>query len=99
MKIYGNYKVIFHKCFEYFIDLLPRIDEIFASLQEEKLFTTLELSNAYNQLVLNIKSRLFCTCSSHIGLFKVKRFPFGVTIATAFFQVIMENLLLGIEIL
>lgn len=72
---------------------LPRIDEIFASLEGGKIFTKLDLSNAYNQLVLDESSQLLCAWSTHIGTLKVKRLPFGVKTAAAIFQKTMENLL------
>lgn len=71
---------------------LPLIDEIFAALQ---LFSKLDLSSTYNQLILDEKSQLLCTWSTHIGTLKMKRLPFGVKPAAAIFQKTMENLLQG----
>ena len=66
------------------------------SLEEEKLFTKLDLSQAYNQLLLNKQSQLMCSWSTHIGVFKVKRLPFGIKTTAAIFQTTIENLLRGI---
>lgn len=92
LRICGDYKVALNKCLLDFRYPLPRIDEIFASLEGGELFTRLNLFNAYNQLVLGDESQLLCAWSAHIGTLKVKRLPFGVKTATAIFQKTMETL-------
>ncbi|XP_046803806.1 uncharacterized protein K02A2.6-like [Lucilia cuprina] len=96
IRICGDYKVTINKYLSDFNYPLPLIDEIFASLQGGQLFSKLDLSNAYNQLILDDKSQLLCTWSTHIGTLKMKRLPFGVKPAAAIFQKTMENLLQGI---
>lgn len=97
LRICGDYKVTVNK---HLIDVkypLPRIDEIFASLEGGELFTKLDMSNAYNQLLLDDNSQLLCTWSTPIGVLKMKRLPFGVKPAAAIFQKTIENLLRDIE--
>lgn len=96
IRICGDYKVTINKFLMDFKYPLPRIEEIFASLEGGELFTKLDLSNAYNQLMLDEKSQLLCTWSTQIGTLKMKRLPFGVKPAAAIFQKTMENLLRGI---
>lgn len=93
LRICGDYKVTINKFLIDYKYPLPRIDEIFAALQGGKLFTKLDLSNAYNQLELDRESQLLCTWSTHIGTLKMKRMPFGIKPAAAIFQKTMENLL------
>lgn len=93
LRICGDYKVTINKYLCDFKYPLPLIDEIFASLQGGELFSKLDLSSAYNQLILDEKSQLLCTWSTHIGTLKMKRLPFGVKTAAAIFQKTMENLL------
>lgn len=93
LRICGDYKVTLNKFLLDFKYPLPRIDEIFASLEGGEVFTKLDLSNAYNQLVLDEESQFLCAWSTHIGTLKVKRLPFGVKTAAAIFQKTMENLL------
>lgn len=96
IRICGDYKTTLNKYLVDFKYPLPRIEEIFASLQGGQLFTKLDLSNAYNQLILDENSQKLCTWSTHIGIFKMKRLPFGVKPASAIFQKTIENLLRGI---
>ncbi|XP_055922719.1 uncharacterized protein K02A2.6-like, partial [Eupeodes corollae] len=95
LRICGDYKTTVNK---FLMDVkypLPLINELFTSLQGNH-FTKLDLSNAYNQLVLDEDSQLLCAWSTHVGVFKMTRLPFGVKPAAAIFQKTIETLLRGI---
>ncbi|XP_055326204.1 uncharacterized protein K02A2.6-like, partial [Sitodiplosis mosellana] len=53
IRICGDYKSTINRFLKDFRYPLPRIEEIFASMQGGQLFTKLDLSGAYNQLVLD----------------------------------------------
>lgn len=93
LRICGDYEVTVNQFLSDFKYPLPLIDEIFAALQGGELFTKLDMSNAYNQLILDEQSQLLCVWSTHIGTLKMKRLPFGVKPAAAIFQKVMETLL------
>lgn len=97
LRICGDFKVTVNQFWVDFKYPLPRIEEIFASLQGGQLFTKLDLSNAYNQLELDDESQNLCTLSTQLGLFRVKRLPFGVKVAGAIFQKTIETLLRGTD--
>ena len=59
-------------------------------------FTKLDMSQAYQQLLLDEKSKKFTTINTHKGLYQYNRLPFGVSSAPGIFQRTMENLLQGI---
>lgn len=96
LRLCGDYKVTINKHLFDFKYPLPRIEEVFAALQGGTLFSKLDLNNAYNQFVLDDESQKLCTWSTHLGVFKMKRLPFGVKTAGAIFQKAIENLLRGI---
>jgi hypothetical protein len=75
---------------------IPRIEDLFATLQGGKKFTKLDLSQAYQQLTLDQESRKYVVISTHKGLFRYTRLPYGVSSAPGIFQRMMENLLRGI---
>ena len=66
-------------------------------LQEGKRFTTLDLSHAYNQLVLDEDSQELVTINTHRGLFRYRRLPFGIASAPAVFQKTMDVILQGMS--
>jgi hypothetical protein len=75
---------------------LPTINELFAKLYGGQQFTKLDLSAAYNQLVLNEESQKYTCINTHRGLFAYTRLVFGLSSAPAIFQRVMEGLLAGI---
>ena len=74
---------------------LPKPEEIFASLAGGKLFSKLDLSQAYQQLLLSEESKDFTT-NTHQGLYRYTRLPFGIASAPAIFQKTMDAILQGI---
>lgn len=59
-------------------------------------FTKLDLSSAYQQMVLDEESRPYVTVNTPKGLYKYLRFPFGVSSAPAVFQKAMDTILQGL---
>ena len=76
---------------------LPRIDDLFTSLSGGKKFSKLDLSKAYQQLVLAESSRELTTINTHKGLYRYTRLPFGISSAPAIFQRTMDSLLQGLN--
>ena len=60
-------------------------------------FSTVELSNTYQQIPLEAQSRKYIVINTHRGLFQYTRLPFRISSATGIFQRVMESLLQGIE--
>ena len=76
---------------------LPRPEELFAKLSGGNEFSKIDLTNAYQQILLDDNSKRFVTISTHKGLFQFQRLPFGIASGPAIFQKIMESLLQGQE--
>ena len=60
-------------------------------------FLKLDLSHAYQQVLLEEKSQEFVTVSTHKGLYRYNWLPFGIASAPAVFQQLMEKVLQGIR--
>ena len=75
---------------------LSRIEELFTSVSGGKVFSKLDLSHAYLQLQLDESSQEYVTINTHRGLNRYTRLPFGIALAPAIFQRIMETLLKGL---
>ncbi|KAI7802842.1 hypothetical protein IRJ41_020318 [Triplophysa rosa] len=83
IRLCGDYKLTVNKVF-------------FARLDGGKQFTKLDMSHAYQQIIMDEHSKKYLTVNTHKGLFTYNRLPFGVASAPAIFQRTMEGLLQGI---
>ena len=92
----GDYKITLKRVLKSEVYPLPRIEELFTALAGGVHFTKLDLWHAYQQLVLEEEFAMLVRISTHKGLYKYNRLPFGITTAPALFQRIMESLLQGI---
>ena len=93
IRLCGDYTVTVNQSLSADSYPLPRVEDIFAALQNGKLFTKLDLSQAYQQLPLDEDSKKFTTINTHKGLFQYNRLPFGISTAPSIFQKLMENML------
>ncbi|XP_063220109.1 uncharacterized protein K02A2.6-like [Bacillus rossius redtenbacheri] len=75
---------------------LPGIDDVFASVANGRVFSVLDLSNAYQQLVVGKESQELVTVNTHRGLYRYRRMPFGLSSAPGIFQAVIEQMLQGI---
>ena len=97
VRICGDFKTTINQASVTETYPLPRVDDLFADLSGGKLFTKLDMSNAYLQLPLSDESKQCVTINTHKGLFQFNRLPFGVSSAPAIFQRTMETLLRGLR--
>ena len=75
---------------------IPKVEDLFAKLAGGKAFTKLDMSQAYQQLLLDKGSRNYAVINTHHGLFRYNRLPFGISSAPGNFQRVMESILSGI---
>ena len=67
---------------------LPKLEDLFTAMSSGKVFTKLDMSQAYLQLPLDDKSKAFNT---YKGLFQYNRHLFGVSAPPAVFQKCMHG--------
>ena len=96
VRLCGDYKITVNRAAKVDKYPIPTIADLYASLSGGKLFTKLDLSQAYHQIPLDDVSRGALTLNTHRGLFRPTRLPFGVASAPGIFQRIMDGLLAGL---
>ena len=74
---------------------IPKIEDLFATLAGGETYTKLDMSQAYQQLLLDEESKQYVVINTHKGLFRYNRLPFGISSAPGIFQRVMKNLLRG----
>ena len=75
---------------------IPKVEDLFATLSGGRVFSKIDLSQAYQQLPLDEESQKLAVINTHKRLFRYTRLPFGISSAPGIFQCIMESLLQGI---
>ena len=81
IRLCGDYKLTINRAAIVDPYPLPRIEDILSSIGNAKVFSKLDLANAYLQLALHEESKAYVTFSTHRGLFS--RLPFGVSSTVA----------------
>lgn len=96
VRICGDFKLTVNQASK--LDRYPilKIEDLFANLAGGKAFSKLDMSQAYQQIVLEERSQNFVVINTHQGLFRYKRLPFGIASAPGIFQRAMESLLTAI---
>jgi hypothetical protein len=92
----GDYKVTVNQTTKTDTYPLPIIEDLLVSLAGGIAFSKLDLAHAYQQVVLDDESKATATITTHKGLYRVNRPPFGVASAPSIFQRIMENIVQGL---
>ena len=91
IRICGDYKQTVNRasnCDKYPV---PKTEDLLATLNGGEKFSKLDLSQAYQQLTLEPKSREYLTINTHKGLFQPTRLQYGVHSAAGIFQREMEK--------
>ena len=93
LRICGDFKVTINQCVETKTYPLPTTEDIFARLAGGNIFTKLDLSQAYLQLPVDDDSKDLLVINTPKGLFRYNRLPYGVSVAPAIFQSVMDRIL------
>lgn len=91
LRICADYKVTLNKVLKVDKYPVPKIDDLFSKLSGSAFFTKLDLSQAYNQIMLD-ESRELTVINTHKGLFRYNRLVYGLASSPGIFQRMMVKL-------
>ena len=74
---------------------LPKIDEMFAKLKGARCFSTIDLRSGYYHIGLTRESRAKSAFVVPMGKWEFKQTPFGLSQAPAYFQLLIDKVLMG----
>ena len=77
---------------------LPSPEDVFASFNGGKIFSKLDLSDAYLQVKVEEECSKLLTINTHKGLHKFNRLSFGLKVSPRIFQRIMVTMLAGLDL-
>jgi transposase InsO family protein len=72
---------------------MPTFEDLVHKLRNSRLFSRLDVKNAFHQLELSPESRSITTFITHRGLYQYKRLMFGINAAPEIFQKVFERML------
>ena len=96
VQLCGDYKITVNPILDVDQYPLPKPQELLAALSGGQKFTKLDLSAAYQQMLLDDESCKLATVNTHLGLFRYRHLPFGIASTPAIFQHAMDAILQGI---
>uniref|UniRef100_T1IJY2 Reverse transcriptase domain-containing protein n=1 Tax=Strigamia maritima TaxID=126957 RepID=T1IJY2_STRMM len=79
IRICGDYRATINQALQPDPYPLPKIPDIITRLPSARYFTKLDITQAYQQRLLDYSSSLLVAVYTHRGLFRVTRMPFGIT--------------------
>ena len=74
---------------------LPKIDEMFAKLKRARFFSTIDLRSRYYHIGLTRESRAKSAFMVPMGKWEFKRTPFGLSQVLAYFQLLIDKVLMA----
>ncbi|UYV60338.1 K02A2.6-like [Cordylochernes scorpioides] len=93
IRICGDYRSTVNTIVEFDTFPVPAAADLQVNLAGGKVFSKLDLKDAYQQLVVDEETAELLAINTHKGLFKVNRLPFGISCAPGIFQRRMESLI------
>ena len=92
IRLCGDYRLTVNRAVKIDQYPIPKIEDLLTKIAGGKYFTSLDLSQAYQQLLLHEDSKKFVAINAHKGSFAYTCLPFGVSSTPGIFQRTMENL-------
>ena len=96
IRICGDYKTTVNQVSKLDSYLIPKVKHCLETLGGGKKFTRLDMSQAYQQLLLDEESKKYTTNNTHRGLLQNNCLSCGISSAPGIFQRNMDNLLQNI---
>lgn len=97
IRICGDYSTGLNSALQPHQYPLPLPEDIFAKLANCKVFSQIDLSDAFLQVEVDEASRGLLTVNTHRGLYHYNRLPPGVKIAPGAFQQLIDTMLAGLK--
>ena len=97
VRICGDYSCTINKFLKVKQYPLPSIDEVIAQVGNAKVFSKIDLANAFLQLPLDPQSKEYTTINTSEGLYRYNYLPFGLCSSPGIFQSFMCKVLNGID--
>ena len=86
-----------NECLRDYTYPLPTLEEIFSKLNGGKIFSKIDLSEAYLQVKVEEECTKYLTIHTHRDLYRLRWLPINLKVAPSLFQQTMDMMLSGLE--
>ena len=93
IRICGDFSATVNKYLDPVQTPLPTVDDVITQVGNAKVFSKIDLSQAFLQLPLDDNSKKFTTINTSEGLFQFNYLPFGLNCSPGIFQAYLSKLL------
>ena len=93
IQVCANFSTGLNDCLRDHSYPIPSPEDIFTKLNRGKILSKIDLSETYLQVKVSEKCSKYLCINTHLGLCRLKRLPFGLKVAPALFQQIMDMML------
>ena len=76
---------------------LPSLEDIFEEPNGGKVFSKINLSDAYLQMEVKDESSKVLTINTHKSLYNLNRLPFGLNVTPSLFRQVIDTMLAGLN--
>ena len=83
IRVRGDFKVSVNRVLQDNPYPLPDIADMFATMEEGTMFTKIDVSNAYQQMLLEEESKQYLTVNTHKGFYAYQRLTYSIATAPA----------------
>ena len=97
VRICGDYKSTLNRSLVLHDYPIPNTEECFHEMVGGVKFSIVDISKAYNNLMLRESDQILTTINTHKGLYKSTRLPYGVSPGGSIFQEVMDKVLAGLS--
>ena len=93
IRICGDYSLTLNRIIDRVSYTLPRLEEILQKVNGAKIYSVLDLEDAYLQVALDAESQRLTTISTHLGHVAYTKMQFGISAAPLIFQEAIDSVL------
>ena len=97
VRLCGDYKVTLNSQLQVAQHPLPNPSNMTSTLGNCRIFSKIDLKQAFQQLEMDAASQDMCTINTHLGLYRPKRLPYGVASSPAIWQQTMDKIFSGMQ--
>lgn len=95
-RICGDYRITVNPVLKQTASTTRDVEEMFAGLKGQSVFSKVDLQNAFLQIPLDEASKEVTTIHTNWGLYQYNFLPFGLTVAPGLFQQTMDSMIKGL---